>query len=172
VCSSDPAVRQAGERVVLGQVHQLEREGARFADIVEHQHAADHVAGVVVDRRGGILHRRVEAVAMAQQGAAGQVGDGVAVDRGAQRVGHRPAVDGVEQLEHRLHRQVLFKTIGYVINQTTVFFKKGVVFLVVLYKFNQVIFIHSLKEHNDVINRPDPNFRLLLENSQVLAPLH
>ncbi len=33
---------------------------------------------------------------------------------------------------------------------------------------NQVIFIHSLKEHNDVINRPDHNFRLLLENSHVL----
>ena len=101
------AVGQAGERVVLGQVHQLEREGARFADVMEYQHAADHVAGVVVDRRGGILHRRVEAVPMAQQGAAGQVGDGVVVDRGAQRVGHRPAVDGVEQLEHRFHRQAL-----------------------------------------------------------------
>lgn len=32
-------------------------------------------------------------------------------------------------------------------------------------KSNQVIFIHSLKEHNDVINRPDHNFRLYLENS-------
>jgi hypothetical protein len=34
-------------------------------------------------------------------------------------------------------------------------------------KTNQVIFIHSLKEHNDVINRPDHNFRLFLENSNV-----
>lgn len=36
---------------------------------------------------------------------------------------------------------------------------------------NQVIFIHSLKEHNDVINRPDHNFRLFLENSLALNPL-
>ena len=36
---------------------------------------------------------------------------------------------------------------------------------------NQVIFIHSLKEHNDVINLPDHNFRLFLENSLVLNPL-
>jgi len=33
---------------------------------------------------------------------------------------------------------------------------------------NNVIFIHSAKEHNDVINRPDHNFRLYLENSPVL----
>jgi hypothetical protein len=33
---------------------------------------------------------------------------------------------------------------------------------------NKIIFIHSLKEHNDVINRPDHNFRLYLENSPVL----
>ncbi|MFM6924317.1 MAG: hypothetical protein ACKOU7_02370 [Ferruginibacter sp.] len=36
---------------------------------------------------------------------------------------------------------------------------------------NQVIFIHSLKEHNDVINRPDHNFRMFLENSPALQPL-
>lgn len=35
-------------------------------------------------------------------------------------------------------------------------------------KANQVIFIHSLKEHNDVINRPDHNFRFFLENSNTL----
>jgi hypothetical protein len=35
-------------------------------------------------------------------------------------------------------------------------------------KTNQVIFIHSLKEHNDVINRPDHNFRLFIENSNAL----
>ena len=31
-------------------------------------------------------------------------------------------------------------------------------------KNNKIIFIHSLKEHNDVINRPDYNFRLYIEN--------
>ena len=35
---------------------------------------------------------------------------------------------------------------------------------------NQVIFIHSLKEHNDVMNMPDKNFRLFIENSSVLKP--
>lgn len=35
-------------------------------------------------------------------------------------------------------------------------------------KTNRVVFVHSLKEHNDVINRPDHNFRLYLENSHVL----
>jgi hypothetical protein len=35
-------------------------------------------------------------------------------------------------------------------------------------KNNRVIFIHSLKEHNDVINRPDHNFRLFIENSDFL----
>ncbi len=38
-------------------------------------------------------------------------------------------------------------------------------------KQNRVIFIHSLKEHNDVINRPDHNFQLFLENSQVLSKI-
>lgn len=38
-------------------------------------------------------------------------------------------------------------------------------------KKNPVIFIHSLKEHNEVINRPDHNFRLFLENSPALNPL-
>ena len=36
---------------------------------------------------------------------------------------------------------------------------------------NQIIFIHSLKEHNDVINRPDHNLQLFLENSHVLRPI-
>lgn len=38
-------------------------------------------------------------------------------------------------------------------------------------KTNQVIFIYSPKEHNDVINRPDHNFRLFLENSHALKPI-
>ena len=38
-------------------------------------------------------------------------------------------------------------------------------------KTNNIIFIHSLKEHNDVINRPDHNFRLFIENSHVLKPI-
>jgi hypothetical protein len=37
---------------------------------------------------------------------------------------------------------------------------------------NNIIFIHSPKEHNDVINRPDHNFRLFIENSHVLNPVH
>lgn len=36
---------------------------------------------------------------------------------------------------------------------------------------NRVVFIHSLKGHNDVINRPDANFRLFLENSPRLKPI-
>jgi hypothetical protein len=38
-------------------------------------------------------------------------------------------------------------------------------------KANRVIFIHSLKEHNDVMNRPDHNFRLYLENSVTLSSI-
>ncbi len=38
-------------------------------------------------------------------------------------------------------------------------------------KSNQVIFIHSPKEHNDVMNRPDRNFKLFLENSTALPPI-
>jgi len=41
----------------------------------------------------------------------------------------------------------------------------------VILKTTHVIFIHSLKEHNDVINRPDHNFRFFMENSQVLRPV-
>ncbi|MEP7254417.1 MAG: hypothetical protein ABI666_01510 [Ferruginibacter sp.] len=37
-------------------------------------------------------------------------------------------------------------------------------------KTNNIVFIHSLKEHNDVINRPDHNFQLFLENSHILNP--
>ena len=40
-----------------------------------------------------------------------------------------------------------------------------------LIKANSIIFIHSLKEHNDVINRPDNNFQLFLENTEALKPL-
>lgn len=39
-----------------------------------------------------------------------------------------------------------------------------------LLKANPVIFIHSLKEHNEVINRPGHNFRLFIENSHILKP--
>ena len=38
-------------------------------------------------------------------------------------------------------------------------------------KTNRVIFIHSHKEHNDVINRPDLNFKLFIESSLALKPL-
>ena len=37
-------------------------------------------------------------------------------------------------------------------------------------KTNRVVFIHSPKEHNDVINRPDHNFKLFIENSFALKP--
>ena len=38
-------------------------------------------------------------------------------------------------------------------------------------KTTNIIFIHSLKEHNDVINRSDHNFQLFLENSHILKPI-
>jgi len=37
-------------------------------------------------------------------------------------------------------------------------------------KTNSILFVHSMREHNVVINRPD-NLKLLLENSFVLKPL-
>ncbi len=37
-------------------------------------------------------------------------------------------------------------------------------------KKNRILFVHSLREHNDIINNPD-NFRLLLDNSYTLRPL-
>ena len=37
-------------------------------------------------------------------------------------------------------------------------------------KMRRVLFVHSLREHNVIINRPD-NFQLLLENSFILLPL-
>ena len=39
-------------------------------------------------------------------------------------------------------------------------------------KQNNIVFIHSLKEHNDVINRPDQNFRLFVENSHILKQVY
>ena len=38
-----------------------------------------------------------------------------------------------------------------------------------LLKTNRVIFIHSLKEHNNVVNRPDENLKLFLDNVDGLA---
>jgi len=35
-------------------------------------------------------------------------------------------------------------------------------------KSNNIVFIHSLKEHNDVVNRPDYNFQIFIENSHSL----
>lgn len=40
-----------------------------------------------------------------------------------------------------------------------------------LLKQNRIIFIHSGKEHNDVMNKPDKNFRLFLETSPVLKEI-
>jgi hypothetical protein len=40
-----------------------------------------------------------------------------------------------------------------------------------LLRKHQVIFIHSFKEHNDVINKPDQNFKLFIENSFALKSL-
>ena len=40
-----------------------------------------------------------------------------------------------------------------------------------LLQANKIIFIHSGKEHNDVINRPDKNFQLFLENTAILKPI-
>lgn len=37
-----------------------------------------------------------------------------------------------------------------------------------LLQTNNIIFIHSLKAHNDVINRPDQNFQLFIENNLIL----
>lgn len=37
-------------------------------------------------------------------------------------------------------------------------------------KDNNILFVHSTREHNDIINNPD-NFQLLLENSFVLRPV-
>ena len=37
-------------------------------------------------------------------------------------------------------------------------------------KTNRILFVHSMREHNVIINRPD-NLKLLLENSFVLKPL-
>lgn len=37
-------------------------------------------------------------------------------------------------------------------------------------KNNRILFVHSLREHNDIINNPD-DFQLLLENSFVLLPV-
>ena len=59
-------IRQTGEKVVLRQMRHAQRHGARFADIVEHQHGADDAAFPVVDRRGGILDGGLEAVAADQ----------------------------------------------------------------------------------------------------------
>ncbi len=101
------AIGQPGERVVLGQVDHLQRQRAGFADVVEHQDATDDIVGVVVDRRRRILHRGVEAVAMPQQGLAGQIDDGVVFDRHAQRVGDGVAGLGVEELEDLLDRTAL-----------------------------------------------------------------
>ncbi|GAB2814857.1 alpha/beta hydrolase family protein [Ferruginibacter profundus] len=36
---------------------------------------------------------------------------------------------------------------------------------------NHIIFIHSKKEHNDVISRPDYNFQLYIQNSHVLKSI-
>ena len=41
-----------------------------------------------------------------------------------------------------------------------------------LLKTNTIIFIHSLKAHNDVINRPDNNFQLFIENSRILTSIY
>ncbi|MGC4099905.1 hypothetical protein [Ferruginibacter sp.] len=41
-----------------------------------------------------------------------------------------------------------------------------------LLQSNRVVFIHTLKEHNDIMNRPDNNFQLYLENSHILQSIH
>ena len=82
------AIGQPGERVVLSQMNHLQRRRTGLADIVEHQHATDHIARTVVDACRGIFHWGIKTVLVAQQAVAAKIDDGVALDRRSQRIGH------------------------------------------------------------------------------------
>ena len=49
------AVRQVGQKIVLGEVSHFLRDRARCADIVENNHGARDFSAAVMDRGGGIF---------------------------------------------------------------------------------------------------------------------
>lgn len=68
---------------------------------------------------------------------------------------------GTDEVSAKMMQQLKIKNTGFIHTEETAVTKD-------LLKQNQVIFIHSFKEHNDVINRPGKNFRLFLENCAAL----
>lgn len=68
---------------------------------------------------------------------------------------------GTDEVSEKMMQQLREKNIAFIKAEETDVHTP-------MLKTNQVIFIHSLKEHNDVINKPDHNFRLFLENSMML----
>src|SRR5580658_3622167 len=98
------AVDQPGQQVVAGVVGEPAVELARFADVVEHQHAAGHVAGTVADRRGGALDVQLVAVAADEQHRPDRFDRTDAPDRHRQRVLQRFAGLLVERTEDLLDR--------------------------------------------------------------------
>lgn len=71
---------------------------------------------------------------------------------------------GTDEVSIDMMKQLDQKNISYLSSE-----EKDITGDMVLH--NRLIFIHSLKEHNDVMNRPDHNFRLFLQNSPALQPI-
>ena len=71
---------------------------------------------------------------------------------------------GTDQVSEMMMQQLSQKLIPYVHTE-----EKDI--QPAMLKNNRVIFMHSFKDHNDVINRPDHNFRLFTENSNFLKPI-
>ena len=92
-------IHQPGQDVVARVVRELAIQLAALADVVEHQHAAEHIAGAVANGRGAALDVQLVAVAPDQQRRPHALDRARAPDRNRQRILQRLAGLLVEAAE-------------------------------------------------------------------------
>lgn len=110
------AVGQVGQEVVLRQVDGLLRHRPRLVHVFEHDHRAEYVPALIVDRRGRILDGRLEPVATDEEAVRGQTDDPVELYGPPHRVQRgfpcRP-VDDSEDLGERPAQRLLARPPGH-----------------------------------------------------------
>jgi len=97
-------VRQASEDIVLRQMGHSERQRARCAHVVKHDHCANHPPVSVMNGGGGVLDCGLTPVATDEQAVVAQAGVGVVPHRQCERIPNRFAAVRVDDPHHVLQR--------------------------------------------------------------------
>ena len=94
------AVRQVGEKIVLGQVGHFQGHCPRFTDVVEDNDRAGILAVPVVNGRSGILNRRLMTIAANQHAICGQPDGAVFLNGARCRIRGHLAGGAVNDVEY------------------------------------------------------------------------